>query len=322
MHLHLRLAAVLGCAATLGMAGCASNGAITPMAGTSQPQAQRAVAPPRFDTGWIQKDGVLYHVPHYMATRQTAQRQGRVKNDILLYYGNGPVLTAPKVYLIFWGFKAFGDPDKVAKLLKLYSKNMGGSGHNNIYTQYYEKSGGNTIYITNPTTQLGGVLDDETNGVPTHPSDSQIAAEALYGVQKLGYDANGSYVVATPTGHSTIGFGTSWCAYHGATTYQGQLVSYTNLPYMPDAGGSCGAGFIQPPKGESSIDEGVTIVEGHEYGESVTDPNPGSGWYNNSYGEIGDICVWQNVQNDPFGKKSYSSQPMFSNATQSCVHSY
>ncbi len=38
--------------------------------------------------------------------------------------------------------------------------------------------------------------------------------------------------------------------------------------------------------------------------------------------EIGDICAWQNIQNDPFGSKSYTMQPMFSNATQSCVHSY
>ncbi len=55
---------------------------------------------------------------------------------------------------------------------------------------------------------------------------------------------------------------------------------------------NCGANFISPPKDESGADEGVTIVEGHEYAESVTDPNPPSGWYNNSYGEIGDICAW------------------------------
>jgi hypothetical protein len=91
---------------------------------------------------------------------------------------------------------------------------------------------------------------------------------------------------------------------------------------MPDAGASCGSNIIPAPGDESGVDEGVTIVEGHEYGESVTDVNPPSGWYNNSYGEIGDICAWVNIQNDPFGSNSYTMQPMFSNATQSCVHSY
>jgi serine protease len=91
---------------------------------------------------------------------------------------------------------------------------------------------------------------------------------------------------------------------------------------MPDAGGNCGASIISPPSDETGADEGVTIVEGHEYAESVTDPNPPSGWYNNQYGEIGDICAWTNIQNDPYGKKSYTAQPEFSNASQSCVHSY
>jgi serine protease len=66
----------------------------------------------------------------------------------------------------------------------------------------------------------------------------------------------------------------------------------------------------------------VTIVEGHEYAESVTDPIPGAGWYNSQGGEIGDLCAWQNIQNDPYHKKSYSAQPLFSNASQSCVHTY
>jgi serine protease len=101
------------------------------------------------------------------------------------------------------------------------------------------------------------------------------------------------------------------------------MVSYTNLPYMPDAGASCGANYMSPPKGETGTDEGVTIVEGHEYGESISDPNPGAGWYNGEYGEIGDACAWGNyIANDPFGKKEFTSQAMYSNATESCVHSY
>jgi len=316
MYRHSRLAAALGCVATLAMVGCATNSALAPLSGSTTTQQQSHTVPT--GPGWKFENGVLYHTPHYMATVHNASR---VNPDILLTYGNGPVLVAPKVYLIFWGYKTYGDPDKVEKLLKNYVKHMGGSGHNNIYTQYYMKSGSKTTYITNPSKQLGGVWNDQTNAVPGNPTDSQVAAEALQGVAHFGYDPNGSYVVATPHGHSSSGFGTQWCAYHSATYSNGKYVSYTNSPYMPDAGSSCGANFTSPPSDETGTDEGVTIVEGHEYGESITDPVPFSGW-NSGEGEIGDLCAWQDIQNDPFGKKSYTSQPMFSNATASCVQSY
>jgi serine protease len=199
---------------------------------------------------------------------------------------------------------------------------MGGSGHNNIYTQYYEISNGNKVFITNPSNQLAGSWEDDTNPIPRHPTDAQVAAEAVRAVQHFGYNSNASYVVATAHGRSTSGFNSQWCAYHSATTYNGNLVSYTNLPYIPDAGANCGANIIGAPSDESGADEGVTIVGGHEYGESVTDPNPNTGWDNGTYGEIGDICAWTNIQNDPFGSFSYTSQPMYSNASSSCVHSY
>lgn len=314
MHMHMRVAAVLGCVATLAMVGCSTNGGLTPIGSTTQQQsAAHSVSGP----GWHEENGVLFHTPHYMVTRQNAPNT--MRQDVSLSYGGGPVLVAPKVYLILWGFKKYGDSDKVAKLLKKYVKAEGGSSFDNTVDQYYMTSGSQTLNITNPKKQLGGIWDDETNAVPTRPSDSQVAAEALQGVSHFGYDANGSYVVATPHGHSTVGFGTSWCAYHSNTFSNNQYVSYTNLPYMPDAGQNCGANIISAPQDEMGVDEGVTIVEGHEYAESETDPTPFNGW-NSSFGEIGDLCAWYDIKNDPFGKKSYTMQPMWSNANNGCVH--
>ncbi len=62
---------------------------------------------------------------------------------------------------------------------------MGGSGHNNIYTQYYEKVGSTTTYITNPKKQLAGIWEDDKTPVPTHPTDSQIQQEAAPGRRAL-----------------------------------------------------------------------------------------------------------------------------------------
>jgi serine protease len=231
------------------------------------------------------------------------------------------VLLKPKAYLIFWGYKKYGDPDKVAPLLEAYFKAVGGSSHDNIYTQYYDIAGSKPNYIGNPKGQFGGAWFDNTNPVPQSPTDAQVAQEALNGVTKLGYDVNASYVVATPHGRSSQGFGTQFCAYHSIVQQGSNLVAYMNLPYIPDAGAPCGADFTAPPKDERARDEGVTIIGGGLYGASITDPDPGTGWYSFEYGEITE-CPWTDVQNDPFGKKSYTTAAMYSNATQSCVQAY
>ncbi len=314
-----RLVGIAACVSALAAAGCASNSGVTPTSGSPMSLQQQSAT----SGGWVHDGGVTYHVPHYMATRYSARQDA--KPNILLAYGNGPVLVAPKMYLIFWGFTANGDPNKVKPLLKNYAKNIGATAYDNIYTQYYQIVSGVTTNITNPRNQGNKTTfwADNTNAIPAHPTDAQVASEALQGVNHFGYDPNGSYVVVTAHNHSSSGFGTQYCAYHSATTSGGKLVSYTNLPYIPDAGPNCGANYISPPTDETGADEGVTIVEGHEYGESVTDPNPPSGWYNNQNGEIGDICAWgTHIANDPYNAKTYTAQSMFSNATQSCVHSY
>jgi hypothetical protein len=309
-----RLAGVLVCSASLAAVGLQAS------AGVVHPAASQGRGPvdsvQYIGNGWWNDHGVVYHTPHYMGTRQNASRSHPPQTPAV--YGGGPVLTTPKMYLILWGFKSAGDPNKLKKLLKSYSQNLGGSSYNNIYTQYTGPDGN----IQNPSSQFGGLWEDNKNTIPSSPTDGQVAAESVRGVAHFGYDANASYVVVTAHNHSTSGFGTEFCAYHSATTSGGNLVSYTNLPYIPDAGANCGASIITAPSDETAADEGVTIVEGHEYGESITDPNPPTGWYNDSWGEIGDVCAWTNIQNDPYGSKSYTAQPMFSNASLSCVHSY
>ncbi len=36
----------------------------------------------------------------------------------------------------------------------------------------------------------------------------------------------------------------------------------------------------------------ITGTSSHELCEAITDPVPGTGWYDNVNGEIGDICAW------------------------------
>jgi hypothetical protein len=270
--------------------------------------------PPPAAPAMLLAPGRIHYAPTSSSTGRVVPALASVR------YDGGPVLVDPKMYLIFWGYKRYGDPDKVRALLVLYAKNMGGSSHDNIETQYYEVVSASTIYITNPKGQLGGVWSDDS-AVPKSPTDQDVSSEALKSVAHFGYDPNGLYVVATPTGHSTEGFGTNWCAYHSYTFYESsKLLAYDDFPYMPDVS-DCGKNEIKPPSDETATDEGVTIMAGHEYGEAITDPEPYTGW-NGVSGEIGDYCAWHNIANDKFGKRSYTSQPMLSNKTESCVQGY
>lgn len=325
MQTHSRLVAALGCIATLAMVGCATNGGgVTPSTSTTLAAPNSVAAIPN---GWHEQNGIMWSTPHYMPTKERAEALAREHHNTapqqLSYYG-GAVQTTPSVVLILWGFKKAGDPDQVGPLLKTYQSNMGGSAHNNIYTQYYQGSGASLTYITNPTTQLVKVVNWKKK-VPSAPSEYEMAQVAVKVANKLKLTSgiNTSYVVAAPYHHDPSGFLTQgWCAYHSTAKANSGTISWTNLPYMPDGGTSCGGNIIGAPSDESAADEGVTIVEGHEQGESVTDPIPGAGWYNGNYGEIGDICAWQNIQNDTFGSYSFTMQPMWSNASQSCVHTY
>ncbi|HEY1654591.1 MAG TPA: hypothetical protein VGF86_05730 [Candidatus Tumulicola sp.] len=296
------------------VAACAAGGLAGCVAGGGAPSVEPPAGVPNVAT----RVAAGLRRPHYMPTFGSARPF--VRPDNFLTYGGGPVLVKPKMYLTLWGYEAAGDPERVAKLLQRYGAHVGASAYDNIYTQYYEVSGGKTIHIANPSNQFGGVWNDDST-IPKAPTDEQVAAEALRAVKHFGYDPNGSYVVATAHNHSTSGFGTSFCGYHSSTQYKKRNVSYTNLPYVPDAGAACGANAIGPAPGQSGKTEGVTIVEGHEYAETVTDPMPFSGW-NSVQGEIADMCGVLDIENDPFGTKHYASQAEFSDATQSCVHHY
>jgi serine protease len=176
---------------------------------------------------------------------------------------------------------------------------------------------------------LAGVWTDSSS-VPTSPTQSQIATEAgnLAG-HFGGVNPTADYMVFTPTGHSESGFGTQWCAYHSSS---GGL-SYAYMPYQPDAGASCGMNFVNA--GNNSFGngyfDGFSIVGGHEYAETVTDPFPNSGWLDSRGAENGDKCAWISsgqgaASNIGLGGKSFAVQSLWSNAFNSgsggCVLSY
>ena len=240
-------------------------------------------------------------------------------------YGNGPVLLKPHMYLILWGYQKAGDPDGVQALLMKYAQDYGGSKYGNIATQYYMVSGGKMMFPTNPKSN-GVVWADNTNAIPAHPTDAQIQAEAWAAIKQFAKnvsDPNGVYIVNSAYKHDPQGFVSSgWCAYHGVSTTGSATIAYANEPYMPDGDGDCGANIITAPSDEPGVDEGETILAGHEFNEAQTDPQPFTGWDSAKGGEVGDVCAWTNILNDHLLNGGvYTQQPIWSNKTNTCIHS-
>ncbi len=92
----------------------------------------------------------------------------------------------------------------------------------------------------------------------------------------------------------------SYCGYHND---KGN-VYYAVMPYPTCSG--CLGGL--------SVFDALTGTSSHELCEAITDPVPGSGWYDNVNGEIGDICAWS------FKKVAgYKVQLEWSNLKNKCV---
>ncbi|HLX50591.1 MAG TPA: hypothetical protein VKS82_19870 [Streptosporangiaceae bacterium] len=209
--------------------------------------------------------------------------------------------NAPKVYIDFWGWTS--DPSGEKTYLKNFLSSIGGTSWLSTVNQYGGGSAGNL---------LAGSWS-HTATVPLHPTDTQIQAQAVKTANHFaaGNSVNVQIVVATPTGHSTSGFGTQWCAYHGAVSADPNI-TYTNLPYQTDAGSACGEDSV------SKALDGVSIVEGHELAEAITDPLLNA-WYDSSGQEIGDKCAWINLHDITTSKGSFAVQPLWSNAISGCA---
>jgi serine protease len=270
-----------------------------------------AQAPPRVYEGTaggpaIIEEGqpaVMIHptVENAIRMRIAGAAIGAASTNMSFHGGTGGigVETAPKVYLVLWGSQWSSDPSGESAILQSFFHGVGGSSWNNTVTQYCQGVASGTIFCSgagtpagNPTGMLAGVWSDNAKTAPLHPTQTQLASEAVKAAKHFGNTTSASnasvqYVIATSTKHSSSGFGTQYCAWHSWTTSTVGDVAYTNLPYQTDAGVSCGANF----NGLGSK-AGITIVAGHEMAETETDQFPSSGWTDSGGAEIGDKCAW------------------------------
>src|SRR5215469_15424984 len=270
-----------------------------------------------------QVSNAAHGAPSITAPRNKKSTEGRASGN--MSYNGGIVQNAPTVYILFWGSwwsstcgsqQGNGASDEAYLYDYFHALSGPDDGWSPIMSQYGDQFGDVPTY---PRAIWGNWAVD-CNDPPQTASQGQLANEAAGYAQFLAgggtpIDQNTQIIVVSPSGTNPGGgFGSTYCAWHSWTASSGgNPFSYTNLPYMPDQGGNCGANAVQ-----SGFD-GWSIVGGHEYAESVTDPFLNA-WFDSSglEGEIGDKCAWTNLFAETMGGTSYAQQPEWDNNTGSC----
>jgi len=275
---------------------------------------------------------------------------------------------APKVYVVFYGsqwgtqgtdgngYSTFtGDPAGMAPRIQAMFKGLGTNNElwSGVQTQYCDgaANGAQTCaaglpHVGYPTGgALAGVWYDNSVASAAQSNGNTLAKEAVLAAAHFGnttaaQNRSVQYVIVSPTGTHPDGFNTTsgnFCAWHdyngdtgltgGAAASSYGDIAFTNLPYIPDMGGSCGASYVNA--GTAGALDGVTIVGGHEFAETITDQNPGGGWYDNATGmENSDKCAWNGTggttgaQNVAFATGSFAMQSNWSNEVSGCQISH
>ncbi|HET9172268.1 MAG TPA: hypothetical protein VFN97_22765 [Actinospica sp.] len=229
-----------------------------------------------------------------------------------LNYGGGPLELSPQIYLDFWGSQWDSDSNGVEGYMQNLFNGLGGSSDSwsTVTSQYTDSNGSSPSF---GGAVLAGTWVDDSSAAPSNAAQADIAAEANNAASHFGVSGtNVDVFVLSPSGTQPDGFpNAGFCAWHD---WSG-TVGYTNMPYVLDAGSSCGANSVQ-----NQLD-GFSIVGGHEYAEAVTDPQPSSGYTDSNGEEIGDLCAWDNDQTVSFSTGTFAMQPLYSNSANGCVFS-
>jgi serine protease len=221
------------------------------------------------------------------------------------------------------------DPSGEAAYVQALFKGLGTNGDpwSRVMTQYCQTSSTVTVpfksrtcpsgapLVPNPTGgTLAGVWYDNVSS-PAKATGHNLGVQAVAAATHFGnttpaLNRDASYIILSAHGTDPDQYvQQNFCAWHdytgdsllsgGAVTQHasyGQL-AFTNMPYVTDVGVNCGEHFVRTDAAGRL--DGVSIVVGHEYAETITDQEPPFGWVNQNPksvddgDEVADECAWR-----------------------------
>jgi hypothetical protein len=220
-----------------------------------------------------------------------------------LTYRGGPLLTAVEVVTVFWG--SWWQATDGASL----AQELNGFFDYVLTSELIDQLG--EYGVSGQTIGHGSRIGTQTLSEPAlgaSISDAQIqrTLQQLTAAETVpSPTANTLYFLYLPPNVSVTQGGSrscqAFCGYHNASSAD---LYYGVMPYPGCSG--CG--------GRLALLDALTSISSHELCEAITDPVPGQGWYDDHYGEIGDICAWKTRQ-----LGSYTVQLEWSNQQTACV---
>jgi hypothetical protein len=220
-----------------------------------------------------------------------------------LTYRNGPLLTNAEVFCIFWG-RGWQSPANTAlsqELLSFFDFILTSA----LLDQLAEYSvPGKSIGHGKRIGSLNLISSEPGQSIDDSTIQQSIQSEITSGTLPTPTD-NTLYFIFLPPGTQVTQGGTAscrdFCGYHDATV---RGVYYAVMPFPGCSGCQGGLDTLSA----------LTSTSSHELCEAITDAIPGQGWYDDSNGEIGDICAWKTKQ-----LGDYTIQLEWSNSASSCI---
>jgi hypothetical protein len=262
-------------------------------------------------------------------------------NATLTYY-DGPVISNVQIVPVFWSSHVNSQLTAATTGIAQFYADVTLGNAFGALSEYNTNVSGGTGQVIVAGTALAAVTLTPSRCAGTTKctvTDAQVQSElnAQIGAGNLPpitHDTLGNpntlYMVHFPPNvtidASTFGGGTScvsFCAYHNTgTSSGGEPLLYGVLPDMFTSECNSGCG------GNATAMENQTSTASHELAESVTDADVGFatgnayplGWYNESCGEVADICDTGAAGGTiTVSGRTWTVQPLWSNKTKSCL---
>ena len=268
----------------------------------------------------------IFLSPKAKTTGTTLAPQSIVYPADLEYFG-GPVLKTTRVYNAFVDSNAsqFAYPNvfeehlSYSKMIHIADQYVGTTGSNR-----YDWAGDSNVsypaYTTLGDNDLISIL--HTVAKALGPNAGRAHVYNIFLPKGLNYCGTGTILPVGDCNAASTSPSPYFCAFHSALVFNdvGEVL-YTVQPYQDVT--YCAVNYRSPstttPNGVQ--DDSEYSVLSHELFETITDPEPGSGWYTANApavsGEIGDLCAYLSEQVTLSGK-AYYVQREYSNAVHGC----
>ena len=219
-----------------------------------------------------------------------------------LTYRGGPLISAVEVFTAFWGSAWLASEAPLLTQINNFFLYVLSSA---LMDQMAEYTVAGTSIGHGSLSGTATITDQEPAALVTDAQIQTLIQSEISSGTLPATTPNSLYFLYLPPGVNVDLGGqqscSTFCGYHESF---GANIYYAVMPYPGCAG--CVGGL--------QVLDALTSTSSHELCEAVTDPVPGQGWYDDSNGEIGDICSWQTKKLD-----QWTVQLEWSNQQGACI---